>query len=254
MPHPLNGSFIQHQEAFSRYMIDWFNGIYADTAAVGEFKRRAVAEAIKWAPSRMIDEAEGMLAQYRKNENGPPGKSTKLPIILLATDDDFLGTSADKGGLHTGRELVQIEEGGSWYGYRQIMHDRRIQVVIIASEGQSAGSLAAQLGAYMERPSKRYMNASYTFGQYCVPAPMTLDINRIDWMSVKTDAKNIKILAGDVTLRCIIPVFDAPGEGEPNDGTDRNPPGFPLVSVVQSQENMSVDGVNWKAGDERLSQ
>lgn len=250
----LDGSFIQHQQAFSAYMIDWFKGLYADTAAVTEFKSRAVAEAIKWAPSRMIDEAEGMLAQYRKNENGPPGKTSKLPIILLATDDDFLGTGADSGGQHTGREVVQIEEGGSWYGYRQIMHDRRIQVVIIANEGQSAGSIAAQLAAYVERPSKRYMNAFYQFGQYNVPAPMTLAIKAIDWMSVKTDAKNIKILAGDLTFRCIIPVFDAPAVDEANDGTTNNPPGFPLVTVVKSQERSTLGDDEWTVGDERLSQ
>lgn len=249
-----DGSFIQHQEAIGRYLVDWFKGLYSDTTAVGEFKARAVAEAIKWAPSRMIDEAESMLAQYRKNENGPAGKTTKLPIILLATDDDFAGTQASSGGQHTGRELVQIEEGGSWYGYRQIMHDRRIQVVIIASEGQSAGSLAAQLGSYMARPSKRYVDAIYPFGEYRVPAPMTLDTNRIDWMNVKTDSKNLKILAGDLTFRCIIPVFDAPDEGEPNDGTAHNPPGYPLLKKVLSSERAGDGSDNWKEGDERLSE
>ncbi|NWA11917.1 hypothetical protein [Pseudomonas gingeri] len=234
----LGGSFIQQKVAFSHYMIEWFNGLYTDTAALREFKSRKVSQAIQWAPSRMLDEIEKMLAQYRKNENGPKGSTTRLPVVILATDDDFLGTGADWGGQHTGFDLVQILEGGSWYEYKQDMHDRRIQVAIIASDPDTAKSLAAQLSSFMQQPHRRYMDAKYVFGQYEVPAAMTLETKRIDWMSVKHEQKNMKILAGDVALKCIVPILRGPGPGEINDGSTNNPPGFPAISGARIKPSM----------------
>jgi hypothetical protein len=250
----LNGSFIQQKEAFGWYLLDWFNKLYTDTAALQEFRSRRPAQVMQWAPSRMLDKVESMLAQYRKNENGPPGATTKLPVILLATDDDFLGTGADWGGHHTGFERVQIHEGGSWYDYRQDMHDRRIQVVIIASDGDTAKSLAAQLSAYMQEPHHRYMDAKYTFGQYDIPAPMQLETKRIDWMRVDTEQKNMKILAADVALKCVVPILRAPAEGEPNDGTANIPPGFPVVNKMHIRQRMGNNFTEMVAGDERLSE
>jgi len=249
-----DGTFIQQKLAFGSYMIEWFNGLYTDTAALTEFKARPVAQAIQWAPSRMIDEAESMLAAFRKNENGPPGSTTKLPIVLLATDDDFLGTGADWGGAHTDFELVQILKDGSWYEHREVNHDRRIQVVIVASESDTAKSIAAQLSAYLQQPKHRYFDSTYQFGQYAVPAGNQLETKRVDWMQIKTEAKNIKILAGDIALKCVVPIFRAPGVGEPNDGTTNNPPGYPLVRLVQAQQSMGADFTELAAGDERLSE
>lgn len=249
-----NGSFIQQKEAFGWYLFDWFNKLYTDTAALKEFRARRPAQAMQWAPSRMIDQVESMLAQYRKNENGPAGATTKLPVILLATDDDFLGTGADWGGHHTGFERIQIHEGGSWYDYRQDMHDRRIQVAIIASDGDTAKSLAAQLSSYMQEPHHRYMDAHYKFGQYTVPAAMQLETKRIDWMRVETEQKNMKILAADISLKCVLPIFRAPAEGEPNDGSTNVPPGFPVIQKVHTQQRMGHDSGRMVEGDERLSE
>ncbi|WP_085618864.1 MULTISPECIES: hypothetical protein [unclassified Pseudomonas] len=250
----LNGSFIQQKEAFGWYMLKWFQGLYADTPALKEFKARPPAQAMQWAPSRMIDQAEAMLAQYRKNENGPKAATSKLPIVILATDDDFLGTGPDWGGQHTGFKRIQILDGGSWYDHRQDMHDRRIQVVIFASDPDTAKSMAAQLSAYMQEPQHRYFDAMYQFGQYKVPSPMQLETKRIDWMRVNHDLKNIKILAGDVALKCIVPVFRAPGEGEQNDGSDNIPPGYPVVRKVHAQQSSGPDPEHMVKHVERISE
>ena len=254
MSSPLNGSFIQQKVAFGYYMLEWFNSLYSDTAALKEFASRRPAQAMQWAPSRMLDEVEKMLAQYRKNENGPPGATSKLPIVLLATDDDFLGTPADWGGHHTGFDLVQIWKDGSWYEYKQDMHDRRIQVAIVANDADTAKSIAAQLSSFMQQPHHRYMAAKYQFGQYEVPAQMQLETKRIDWMSVKTDLKNVKILAADVALKCVVPILRGPAEGEPNDGTDNVPPGFPVTAVVHNKPRLGADFTHMVDGHERLSQ
>jgi hypothetical protein len=235
MNKPLNGSFDQIKIGFSQYLNRWREGLYpdyADTKAVKAFMARPFAEAVKWAVGRMVDDAKAMLEAYQENKNGPPGKTTLFPVLLLAMDENFVGTGADWGGDQIARTLQQIEEGGSWYGHKHVMQDRRLQMVIIANEGGSAQSLAAQLSSFIKEPSNRYFNAVYQFGQYNVPVPQTLESVRIDWMDVKQDEKNIKILVADLTLKCTIPFFDAPAEGAPNDGSDKVPPGYPIVSVV----------------------
>lgn len=259
MSTTLDGSFDQIKKGFGQYLARWRKGVYADyldTAAVKTFMAKPMAQAIQWAPARMIDAAEDMLELYRKASNGPHGPSGMLPVILLAMDDNFLGTGADWGGQHIGRRLVQIVEGGSWYGYKHVMQDRRAQVVIIASEGGSAQSLAAQLASFIQEPKNRWFDAPYQFGQYKVPMPVTLETNRVDWMNVAApgDAKNLKILAADITLKCSIPFFDAPQQGEPNDGSTHIPPGYPLVREVQHDDlvtgvrmNGTVEGVAWSS-------
>lgn len=258
MDKALNGSFDQIKIGFAQYMHRWFKGIYpdyVDTKGVRAFLERPFSQGVQWAPSRMLDAAEEMLSAYQKNKNGPDGQSTLFPVVLMAIDDNFLTTGSDWGGQQVGRRLVAIEEGGSWYGYKHVMQDRRVQVVIIASEAGTAQSLAAQLTSFVAEPHNRYLDAPYAFGQYRVSMPITLESNRIDWMDVKNDVKNIKILAADFTLKCTIPYFDAPRQGEPNDGSTNVPPGFPRVGVVEHLDQVSgrkstvdSDGTVWGPG------
>lgn len=252
MAQDLNGSFDQIRAAWAQYMNRWFNELYANTKAVEAYRKKPFAQAVMWAPSRMIDEAEKMLAAYRKNLNGPAGSNAMFPIILMAVDNDYMGTGADFGGDHIARRLLQIEEGGSWYGYQHSMMDQRLQIVVIGSEGASVKSLCAQLSAFVKRSSNRYLKASFQFGEYAVPAPITLETNRIDWMDVKTDLNNIKILAANIILKCTMPQLDAPGEGEPDDGSAHNPPGYPVVNEIQHDDtaaqirsNDTADGTRW---------
>lgn len=237
MSKPLNGSFDQIKIGFAQYLQRWRDGLYADytdTKAVQSFMAKPFSQAVKVAASRMVDDAEAMLEAYQKNKNGEDGKTTLFPVLLFAMDENFVGTGADWGGDQIGRTMQQIEEGGSWYGYKHVMQDRRLQMVIIASEGGSAQSLAAQLSSFIKEPSNRYFDAVYQFGQYKVPMAQTLESVRVDWMEVKQDGvKNIKILMADLTLKCSIPFFDAPAAGAPNDGSDKVPPGYPVVQTLE---------------------
>lgn len=246
MDRPLNGSFDQIKIGYAQYLNRWREALYADyvdTKGVRAFMAKPFDQAVKWVAGRMVDDAEAMIKAYMKNENGPPSKSTLFPVLLLAMDDTFIGTGADWGGDHTGRTMQQIEEGGSWYGHKQVMQDRRLQMVIIASEPGSAQSLAAQLSSFIKEPSNRYFNAVYEFGQYAVPVPQTLESIRVDWMDVKPDGvKNIKVLIADLTLKCSIPFFDAPAVGAPNDGSTNIPPGYPSLQTVEPGKSILLGG------------
>ena len=248
----MNGDFFPLKQAFSEYMARFYAGLYPDTSAMQEYTARGVSRGIVWAPDRMVDAAEDMLASYRKNENGPAGASSLFPIIIVAMSKDYIPTGGDWGGKQVGRQLVSIVEGGSVYGYRQGMGDIRVQAVIISAESATARSLAAQFSLFVGEIPNRRFSCKHQFGQYEFQMPCMLESPDILFSEVKTDQPNITVLAADLTLKAVFPYFDAPKPGQPNDGTANNPPGYPLVAqvdafdfVVNTHSSTDADGVEW---------
>ena len=64
-------------------------------------------------------------------------------------------------------------------------------------------------------------------------------------MSIQTEAKNLTILAIEIMLKAEIPLFDAPAEGQPNDGKGipgtADPAGYPLVQEINAESMESGD-------------
>lgn len=234
----MNGDFFPLKQAFSEYMARFYAGLYPDTSAMQEYTARGIARSIVWAPDRMVDAAEEMLASYRKNSNGPQGSNSLFPIILVALAKDYIPTGGDWGGRQVGRKMVSIVEGGSVYGYRQAMGDIRVQVVIIAAESATARSLAAQFALFVGERHNRRMYCSHTWGQYTFDMPCMLESPDMMFGSVQSDQTNITILAGDLDLKATFPYLDAPKPGEPNDGTTNNPPGYPVLAGVEVIDNV----------------
>jgi hypothetical protein len=234
------------KQAFSVYMREWYAGLYATTNGMTEFVARGHEKSLMWAPGRMVDAAEEMLASYMRNTNSNvPGANSLFPIVLIAQAKDYMPTGADWGGRQVSRKEVAIEddEGSSVYGYRQAMGDLRSQVVIAATEDATAKSLAAQFCLYVGDISNRRFYANFTFGEYTIPMPVMIENPDIMFMEVKTDAKNMTMLAADVDLKITVPFFDAPAENDENDGSDHEPPGYQVVQkVVSSDLNTGVDG------------
>lgn len=240
------------KNAFSVWMRGWYDGLFATTNGLTEFVARGHEKSLMWAPGRMVDAAEEMLASYRRNSNSDtPGANSLFPIVMLAMAKDYVPTGADWGGRQVSRKEVSIEDtdGSSVYGYRQAMGDLRSQIVIIATEEATAKSLAAQFCLYAGDIAKRRFYANFTFGEYVIPMPVMMENPDLMFMEVKTDAKNMTILAADVDLKITVPFFDAPkvtGDPEvddPNDGSSHNPKGYPVVKkVVSSDLNTGVDG------------
>ena len=240
-----NGNIFPVKEAFSAYMVRWYGGLYADTNAIHEYASRGVEKSIIWVPGRMVDAAEEMLAAYRRNDNeGLPGHRSKLPVVMVGMAKDYAPTPGDRGRQTPGRQLIKIEDDepgnpASIYGYRQAMGDVRAQVVIFAADEPSARSLATQFGLFIAEFDNRRFKAAFTWGQYTVQMPVTLETPDVAFMEIATDTKNLTILAVDLNLTATIPYFDAPRPGEQNDGTDRNPPGYPWVIEVNSVDEVA---------------
>lgn len=248
----LNGDQFPLKTAISKYMRRWYDLLYPDTKSVQEYVARGFAHGCQWVPGRMVDQAEDMLKAYQKNDNAPQGRNTLLPVVLVGMSKDYTPMGADWGGRQLGRQLIRIEEEGSVYGYRQAMHEKRVQIVIFAADEATANSLAAQFSLFIGDIPNRRFQAVHEFGQYKVAMPVVIETPDIIFMEVKTEQKNITILAADINLKAQIPYFDAPKVGEPNDGSNRNPPGYQVVEQVSVIDNTALtegsvddDGTTW---------
>jgi hypothetical protein len=241
------------KEALGTYLGAWYAGVYGDTPSVIEFAARGYERSVLWAPGRMVDYAEEMLKLYQKNSNGEKGANSLLPVVLIALAKEYTPTPGEAGGKQVERQIVSIVEGGSAYGYRQAMADKRAQIVIFGAEEMSANSLAAQLGLYLGAIPNRRFTASHTFGQYTFEMPWMIETPDIEFSEVRVDLKNLTVLACNLNLRGTIPYFDAPGVGEPNDGTTNNPPGYPVLNQITtiaplhggSTSVVTPGGTNW---------
>lgn len=239
------GELFPLKPAFGGYMARWYSGLYGDTQANKEFVTRGAGMAIKMLPGRMIDDVEAMLKSYQRDQQGEHGKNAKLPIVFVAMARDYTATSGDAAGRQVVRRLVRLtdEPNASVYGLRLAMHDVRTQIAIIAAEEVSARGLAAQFGLFVSDLDNRRMVAKHTFGQYTITANAMIE-NPDVMFSSAGDSKTMTILICDITIKATVPYLDAPKPGEPNDGTQNDPPGYPVLSSVSVQQaSTGVEGV-----------
>lgn len=251
----MNGILFPVKEAFSLYMARWYSDLYADTSAVEEFINRGVAKSVVWAPARMVDAVEDMLKSYQKNNTSDvPGANALFPVVFVAMSKDYTPSAGDMGGRQMGRQMVALEEGpdASVYGYKQARGDVRVQVAILGAESMSAQSLAAQFSLFVGEIKNRRFRVPYTFGQYSFTMPCFLETPDILFSSVQAENQNMTILVADITLKVTLPFLDAPRDGEENDGSDNNPPGYPVVQQINVHNftsmvnaEITADGVEY---------
>ncbi len=231
----MNGDFHDIKAGLAEYMARWYAGLYADTPALAEYTARGLGRSVMFAADRMVDAAEDMLASYRKNNNeGSPGANSLFPVVLVGIAKDYMPTGGDWGGQHTQRRLVAItdEVDASCYGYRQSMADLRAQIVIFAADSNTARSIASQLVLFASQNKNRRFTYAHKFGQYELAMPVMIENPDLLFSNIPVGDERCTCFACDLTLKVTIPYLDAPRDGELNDGSGRNPPGYPLVGQV----------------------
>lgn len=239
----MNGLLFPVKEAFGRYMKRWFDSLYVDTASIQEYVNRDFDKAVTAVPSRMIDAVEDILAAYQKNNTtGVPGANAKFPIVMVCMAKDYIPSGGETGARQVSRRLVTLSDapGSSVYGYRQAMGDVRVQVVIMAAEPMSGQSLAAQFSHFIGEIRNRRFRVQHTFGQYSFETTCMLETPDILFSKADSGNQNMTILIADLNLKVTLPMLDAPKEGEDNDGSDNDPPGYPVVTQVTLKSGTSA--------------
>jgi hypothetical protein len=229
---------------FGEYMTAFYNSLVPTTKPMQEYVTRGVGKSIAWAPARMIDAAEEMLASWQRNDtDSTDTQPAKLPAIIVAVAKDYTPTGRDYTRQVAESQLVIIPEDTKEraFGLRAIAADIRAQVVIMAADEPTAKSLAAQFCLFLDAMLNRSFTARYTFAGMDMDWPVQIESPDAPAINVQAESKNVTILAIDLTLKAEIPLFDAPKEGEYNDGKGvpgtEDPSGYPVVVQVNKTWN-----------------
>ncbi len=224
---------------FGEFMAGYYNSLTATTPHLQEFVARGFGKCVAWAPTRMIDSAEDMLSSWQRNDTDQaPTQPTDLPVIIVAMAKDY---------MPTGRDYTRQVVTSDWmimpgdvkeraFGIRAIAGDIRVQLAFFAADEPTAKSLAAQFCLYIDDIHNRNFWSKHTFAGVESLWPVQIESPDTPISNAQSQSKNITILICDLTLKAEIPLFDAPKDGEANDGkgvpgTD-DPAGYPLVKIV----------------------
>jgi hypothetical protein len=217
-----------------------------------EFAERGFSASFAFAPSRMVDKAQEMLDAWNKNKTGEKAKAVtsgntvlpKLPVVLVAIAKDYTPQDGSTG-LQVYDKLdvfLPTDERQRLFKVQFIEGDVRAQIVICSHERDTAMGIASQLLLFLSHPDNRGFNAKYRFAQCDNSHPVWIELPNSSAINVDVGSDNLTMLAIDLTLKCRLPIYHAPKEGEPNDGKGTNytddPSGYPLVASV------SVNGVD----------
>ena len=228
--------------AFGQFMAGFYESLVPTTQPMSEYVTRGLEKSIAWAPTRMVDSVEEMLASWqRADTDNAPTRPVKAPVIFVAMARDLTGTGRDY--TRQVADPVDVVIPGDtkerYFKLRTVAGDIRAQIAICANDEPTSRSIAAQFGLWLDSTANRRMLASHSFASIETNWPVQIEDPGIIAMDIKTDAKNLSILAIDITLKATIPLFQAPKEGEANDGkgsgTAEDPHGYPVVTEVASK-------------------
>jgi hypothetical protein len=224
---------------FGEFMTEFYNSIVPTTKALEEYVLRGVGKSIAWAPSRMVDEVESMLASWQRNDtDSAPTQPAKTPVIIVAMAKDYTPTGRDY--THQVSDSVKAIIPGDTkerlFGLRAIAGDIRVQVAFIAMNEPTAKSLAAQFCLFLDRPHNRNFWARFSFAGVETQWPVEIESQDSPVANAQSQSNNVTLMVCDLTLKAEIPLYDAPKVGEPNDGRGvpgtSDPAGYPVVIEV----------------------
>jgi hypothetical protein len=233
---------------FGQYMARFYGELIATTRPLEEFVLRGVGKSVMWAPARMVDAAEDMLSLYARDDlDEGPTKPFAMPIMFVAMAKDYVPSGRDftRQLADTVDIALPGDDKNRVFGLRSVAADIRAQVVVAAMDEPTARSLAAQFVLYLDSTDGRRFSAPFTFAGEALDWPVVIENPDVQAIQVPTEAKNLTMLAIDLTLRATVPLIDAPKPGDANDGQGvpgtADPAGYPVVNAIFGTEFGEAD-------------
>ncbi|MBY0475418.1 MAG: hypothetical protein K2Q13_10225 [Nitrosomonas sp.] len=228
------------KKALGVYMGKYYASIIPTTKSLNEYIARGLPESIVWAPSRMVDTVEDMLGAWQREDvDNTPTNPVSMPVIIIAVAEEYIPSGRDYTRQISEEALFIFPDDFKERAFKlqAIAGDLRAQIVFAAHDEPTAKSLASQFLLYTDVAANRRFAAKYTFAGFDDMWPVQIESTDSPAMSIKTDAKNLTILAVDLTLKVSTPLFKAPADDEPNDGKGtpgniNDPSGYPVVDQV----------------------
>ena len=220
-----------------------------ETIQTDEWKKRDIRTAIKSCPSRMMDDSEAMLAEYRKSQNADVdgGATAFMPIMLTATA--MLDQPPDTMQLLPMPYFVPVVIGDKQVQIRLIAKTVRAQLAFYATNSHDARSVCDQFCTFVQNEDKRRFQVPFDMGMnHIQKSTFTILENQLFPSPVPSEAINLSIFTIDVQLVGYAPQII--GLGGPNDnttGNGYNPDGSvvdkPIQDLVVIQaDQFTVDG------------
>jgi hypothetical protein len=246
------------QKSWGNVLKDFRDWLLPDTADLADWKTRPLKQAIAACPSRMVDDAEIMLAEWRKNQNANvTGLTSFLPVVLTAFDS--IPSSPDVSSIRGIADWMPVilpqDPQKRMVRMRTIPIAVRAQIAIFTDNPHSALMFASQFLSYLTSETKRVMTLTVDVGDGITDdCELVILDNSLYPSKVSSEAKNLTIFTVDVTLNGVIPQIVGLG-GTWDSTTDSN--GRPSTEdmqkvVVEADITDSNFGVyvRWVADDE----
>ena len=205
------------KEAFGRYLERFYDQLVTDTPAMAEYAARGFSKCAVWAPGRMIDQVEEMLAAWRKNDTSQANRATPyLPIMIAAMAKDYMPAPPDFSRQLADPVMVTLpnDPKGRVFSMRAVVGEIRAQVAICAPEEATARSIAMQLQLFSSAMGNRRFYANYLLAGFNEPWPVVFEMPEIMAVNVPNDQNNLTILTVDFTMRATVPLLKAPKQAD----------------------------------------
>lgn len=217
--------------AFGAFMAQFYASVVPTTRPLSEYVTRGLTLSVVRAPGRLVDQAEEMLLLLQRHDaDGTPSHPPALPVIIFALAKDAIPSGRDYTRQIADAVQVTIPDDDleRAFGLRTVAADIRAQVAIFSNDEPSARSLAAQFLLFLDATAGRRFSAVYPFAGMDTSWPVQIESPEAPAMAIANDAKNLTIMAIDLTLKATIPLFDSPVDA------DGVPTGYPVVEVVDT--------------------
>lgn len=234
------------QTAWGQSLKDFRDWLLADTADLQHWKSRPLKAAIAACPGRMIDDAEAMLAEWRKNQNASViGSTAFMPVMLTAFDavPSAPDVSSMRGLPDWMPVILPQDPLKRLVRMRTIPLAIRAQIAIFTDNPHSALMLASQFCAYLTSETKRVLTLTLTLGEDITDdSDLVVLDNSLYASKVSTEAKNLTIYTVDVTLSGVIPqIVGFGGAWDATTDADGRPSTEDMQNVVVEADIVDAD-------------
>ncbi len=243
-----NDSLKSIQNAWYKQLVNFRAWYMPETQLTADWKMRAIGNAIKACPSRMMDDSEAMLSEYRKSQTHGDNSKVQLPIMLTATA--LTDQPPDVNQLLPVPDFVETVIDEKRVKVRLVPTTVRAQIAFFATNPNDLRSVIGQFCAYMSSSDNRRFNVPFQqWNDHVVNSTFTVFENELFPSPVPSEAVNLSISTVDIQLVGYTPNvigFGGPfdqntGNGYEPDGSATEQPAINDKVVVQADQYTPLD-------------
>lgn len=234
------------QQSWAKYLSDFRSWMSPNTKAMLHWKTRPLKEAIAACPSRMVDSALDMWAQWRKHQDNP---SAVIPIMLTAFE--AVPTMPSVTDIRAVPEWTKVilptDPQQRLVQMRTVSMKMRAQLVFFASTPHDIAWFVTQFVNYARREEKRYLQLNVQLGDGIYQEwPLTILNNQVDASTVPLNEKNLLACRIDVYLNGLIPEVVGLGEEVDSIVDVANRPTAEQLQMVVVEADVNSEGESYR--------